>query len=214
MCAGTCFEAFFPGNLDILILEHLPTLGGHHRSLSNRIEGLILRLQLHFNGSMPAIIILNMHRALEGPLAVAENEQCLRDIKLCSTEDSCRDVFSSLPEPRSIASTTEEIAHNLARYYGFASLSHTALIISLFRDDVHSRLGMSECQLFATLYADRVHPSNLGRMLMVGCLGNKCCTQLGLAWCMAHVVLMQSHATELLYLLMPHQQVTALATRL
>ena len=53
------------------------------------------------------------------------------------------------------------------RYYGFTSFSHGTLVHGLLRDRWHSRLNMSECELFSTLYKDMVHPSDTGRLLMV-----------------------------------------------
>jgi hypothetical protein len=53
------------------------------------------------------------------------------------------------------------------RYYGYASFSHGSLIHSLMRDRWHQRLDLTECQMFATMYKDAVHPSDTGRLLMV-----------------------------------------------
>jgi hypothetical protein len=36
----------------------------------------------------------------------------------------------------------EQRAHELARYYGLASLSHSTLLQGLVRDDMHGRLGV------------------------------------------------------------------------
>ncbi len=55
-----------------------------------------------------------------------------------------------------------------SRYYGMASISHTGLISSMFRDGWPQRLNLSACELFATLYKDYVHPSDTGRLLLVG----------------------------------------------
>ncbi len=135
------------------------------------LESLFIRLQLHFNGSMPAIIILNMHRALQGEQDRPDIEMCIKAAQTeedwCATNKTCHDTFLDLPKARTMIAPSELISHNVARYYGFTSLSHTGLINSMFRDDVHGRLKLSECQMFVKLFKDRVHPNNQGRLLMV-----------------------------------------------
>jgi hypothetical protein len=169
--AGTCLEGYFPRSTDILILEHLPALSSSWGDMASSIESLFLRLQLHFNGSMPAIIILNMHRALQGTLDRPDIEMCIKAFMIeedwCATNTTCQAAFKELPHPRSIIGPAEQISHNLARYHGFTSLSHTGLIHSLYRDDVHGRLNITECHMITKLFHDRVHPSDLGRLLMV-----------------------------------------------
>jgi hypothetical protein len=36
------------------------------------------------------------------------------------------------------------------------------------RDRWHQRLNLTECEMFATMYKDAVHPSDTGRLLLVG----------------------------------------------
>jgi hypothetical protein len=47
------------------VLEHLPNLETGNVTLG--IERLLHRLQLHFNSSMPAVFLLNMHRCSGAP---------------------------------------------------------------------------------------------------------------------------------------------------
>jgi hypothetical protein len=62
------------------------------------------------------------------------------------------------------------------RYYGYTSFAHGSLIQSLMRDRWHERLNLTECQMFATMYKDAVHPSDTGRLLLVRPGADACCT--------------------------------------
>ncbi len=167
--AGTCLEAVLPRSTDLIIIENLGDLhGGQINTVGVAMERGLLRMQLHFRGRMPAIIFLNMHFLIppDQQEKIEHGELCIRKPSLCSTR-MCSHVFKTLPLPRHSIASSERLLHDLARYYGVASVSHTALMHSLIRDGVHLRMNMSRCQLFSLLYKDRVHPSPTGKLLLV-----------------------------------------------
>jgi hypothetical protein len=98
-----CLEALLPPSTDLLILEHLPHLEHDAADLAPAMERLILRLQLHFQGRPPAIVILNMHRLLHGSPATEQGEACLKNSSRCDSP-ACRGVFEALPGPPSLLS--------------------------------------------------------------------------------------------------------------
>ena len=166
-----------PKQPDLVILEHLPYLEGknpEHNLLT--LEQLINRLQYNFNlSSFPPIIFLNMHAVdwmeanftlSRGQAAYDNANQCVRDGTLCPT--LCPDNFVGLPLASSNATSAELITNRAATHYGFASLSYTNLIAALMQSS--ARGSLSECQVFATVFGDLIHPNPRGQMLVTDLL--------------------------------------------
>jgi hypothetical protein len=109
-----CLEYLLPAKADLLLLEHLPYLEEGDAILG--IERLLHRLQLHFNSTLPPVVLFNMHRALHtGMPSFYADERCIRNITLCPTE--CPHTFKTLPEPEpdSSSQAIELHTHVLAR---------------------------------------------------------------------------------------------------
>ena len=165
-----------PKQPDLVILEHLPYLEGdslEHNLLS--LEQLINRLQYNFNlSSFPPIIFLNMYAVLEGNYtlmrgqAARDNAQkCIGNGELCPS--LCPDNFVGLPSAGNNATSAEIVTNRVATHYGFASLSYTNLIAALLQSP--ARGNLSECQVYATVYGDPIHPNYYyGRMLLADLL--------------------------------------------
>eukprot|EP00798_Chlamydomonas_sp_ICE-L_P017896 gene17896-24288_t len=120
----------------------------------------------------------------------AEEGKCISDIRLCPT--NCPNMTGyHIRKSFGGVQYGEDWLHSLASYYGLAgSLSVRDWMHSAFRDGMHVRLNMTECQYLSTLlldgrYApapvpncrmteyqylstrmlDPIHPSDLGRVL-------------------------------------------------
>ena len=99
---------------------------------------------------------------LRGKGARDNADKCIRDVSLCST--LCPDNFSGLPSAGSNSTTGEVGTNNVATHYGAASLSYSNLIMALVRSP--ARGNLSDCQFFANLFSDMLHPSGHGKMLL------------------------------------------------
>jgi hypothetical protein len=119
-----CLEYLLPASADLLLLEHLPYLEGPGEA-AMETERLLHRLQLHFNSSMPATVIFNMHRALPpGTPSFQTDDQCIRNATLCARE--CPSSFRHLPEPGSLSTAAEMHTHALARWAALLGRMHCA----------------------------------------------------------------------------------------
>ena len=170
---GICLEHLLPKQPDLVILEHLPYITGGDSPAKNQLalEQLINRLQYNFNlTSFPPMIFLNMHRVAQadnytmvhGKDARENAEKCIRDVSLCPS--LCPDNFVGLPSVGSNSTTGEMVTNHVAAHYGAASLSYSNLLMALIQSP--ARGDLSECQFFAHLFGDMLHPSGPGKMLL------------------------------------------------
>ena len=135
------------------------------------MEKLINRMQYNFNlSSFPAIIFLNMYAVLEGNYTLLRGqaardiaEKCIRNGSACPS--LCPDNFVGLPLAGNNATIAEIVTNRVATHYGFASLSYTNLIAALLQSP--ARGNLSECQVYATVFGDPIHPNyQHGRTLL------------------------------------------------
>ena len=174
---GTCLESLIPKQPDLVIYEHLPYLEGHSPKASSlALEQLVNRLQYNFNlSSFPAMIFLNMHFVTDtnytvsrGTISRDKAAKCLANRGLCRS--LCLDQFVGLPAIDSSSSPAELVTNFAAEHYGAASLSYTNLVSALMESS--ARDNRTECEVFAKVYADPIHPSDTGRVLLADLLVN------------------------------------------
>ena len=174
---GACLEDLLPRRPDLLILEHLPHLEDQkleskadkeHAALVS-LEILLHRLRLRFDPpSLPPTIFLNMHMvAYQGsvkPFSWADwhrARQCLTVETRCHPD--CISVFSGLPNVTGNTSASEAATDRVASHYGAASLSFTNLVAALMMRVARG----AECSaVFSAIFADAVHPSAMGQLLL------------------------------------------------
>ena len=168
---GQCFEAALPPRADVVILETMAQTD----ALS--LERLIWRVLRHFSAQpvRPAIIVYNSVNVAVRPWG-----------EHCSPSDgnhtSCCQNFKSLmqsswavvdPAP---AWNTKQYDHNLgagshhelARYYGVASLSHRDFLWKYLTTQAWRAMSLrnGECELLNMVNADTIHPTTLGQVLL------------------------------------------------
>ena len=174
---GTCLENLIPKQPDLVILEHIPYLEGNNpEAIIISLEQLVYRLQYNFNlSSFPAMIFLNMHLVTDvnytvsrGTMSRDKVDKCLRNTSLCSS--LCPDQFVGLPAIDSNSTPAELMTNLAAKHYGAASLSYTNLLSALMESS--ARGNRTECEVFATVYADPIHPSLNGHMILADLLVN------------------------------------------
>ncbi len=169
---GSCLEPLLPASPDLLILEHLPYLEGDG-SPGLHLEMLINRLQHNFNRTLfPAMVFINMHRALDYPHNSPRFSQaalCINDDRLCPQE--CPTIFLGLPAKNSSSTAPEVATNHAASHYGTTSLSYANLISSIVYTN---KPRLMECQLFSQLFCDSIHPRpGTGTLLLTDLLTNQ-----------------------------------------
>ena len=175
---GACLENLIPKQPDLVIFEHLPYLEGNSPKASLiALEQLVNRLQYNFNlSSFPAMIFINMHLIMDSNYTISRGTinrekaaNCLREIRLCSSL-CAGDQFEGLPSVDSNATSAEIVTNLAAAHYGAASLSYTNLVTALMESS--ARGNLTECEVFATVFKDHIHPSYRGHLLLADLLVN------------------------------------------
>ena len=174
---GTCLENLIPKQPDLVILEHLPYLEGNNPDACLlALEQLVNRLQYNFNlSSFPAMIFLNMHLITDtnytnsrGTISRDKAAKCLGNSGLCRS--LCPDQFVGLPAIDSNSTAAELVTNLAAKHYGAASLSYTNLLSALMESS--ARGNRTECEVFAAVYDDPIHPNHGGQVLLADLLVN------------------------------------------
>ena len=171
-------ERLLPKQPDLVVLEHLPYLEGDNQENNLlSLEQLINRLQYNFNlSSFPPMIFLNMHAVTEGNYTLLRGQAMRDNAEKCIREGGwlcpslCPHNFVGLPFADSNATSAAIITNRVAAHYGAASLSYTNLLTALMHSP--ARGNLSECQVFAAVYKDLVHPSTGGEVLLADLLVN------------------------------------------
>lgn len=167
--AGACFESTLPPHADIVIVETRAAID------ALALERFIWRILRHFRAQQrrPAIVIYNpFHVGLASAACTppgAHLRQC------CSRFNSSFLRSWSASPGRSagggVASSEEvreSLHHDLARFYGFASLSHRDFLWQFIKAEAWHALNFThgECELVNRVNVDSIHPSVLGQLLL------------------------------------------------
>ena len=171
-------ERLLPKQPDLVVLEHLPYLEGDNQENNLlSLEQLINRLQYNFNlSSFPPMIFLNMHAVTEGNYTLVKGQAARDDVDKCIRNvgvlcpSLCPDNFVGLPFADSNATSAEVATNIIAAHYGAVSLSYTNLLTALMQSP--ARGDLSECQVFAAVYQDPIHPNIGGETLITDLLIN------------------------------------------
>eukprot|EP00798_Chlamydomonas_sp_ICE-L_P017899 gene17899-24291_t len=115
------------------------------------MDHLTWKLAYHFNGTLPAFVLLNSMKVTEDPDA----SECFKNGTQCPTR--CPNMNATLFEPHfgEGKGYQENWLHGLASYYGFAaSFSIRNWMYGALRDGFHKQSGMSECVFLSRLFMD------------------------------------------------------------
>jgi hypothetical protein len=172
---GDCIESLLPPNADIVIIDTMAVID----ALS--VEKLIWRIFSHFGlaqSPKPAVIIYNpMDVAIPpwgescSPPGAAVAECC----KIFNTSMRYHwrvEKYEPKPNTAQPHPTVTKLGagphHELARYYGFASLSHRDFLWQYLKSEAWRALNLphGECELLNLVNTDTIHPTPLGQVLL------------------------------------------------
>lgn len=205
-----CFTGTLPREVDLFVVEQHgggDDLGGDLRG--RLIEELWVQVVQRGRGTRPpAFLFLDAQFAVEPwhSKDPGRMEACLKSE--CADASRCADFRTSFFQNNTVATlgNSAEDSHSAVMHvYGFSELSLRNAVVSAIRDGAWN---MSECSLAHALYADGIHPSNRGALLIADLLIKH--FKDGQAFYRATSV---SHFPELHTIRMPHQPVNAGAWR-
>ncbi|KAG2431461.1 hypothetical protein HXX76_009476 [Chlamydomonas incerta] len=139
---------YIPQNVDLIVLENIDATAEGFG-----LETLLMAIERHFNGTMPAILVWN------SGILFSDGQGCWGGEPYCQP-DHCGEPKFLVTDGNYVLSRREDVVFRLAQWYGISALSWRGLTLGMERDG--GLLNLTECQFAAALHMDASHPSLLG----------------------------------------------------
>jgi len=162
---AACMSAYVPMSADVLFLdqfeggERTPVHDPSKRSAGLNVERLWFQISQQLERPVPTILMNFVVVAAE------EDEHCVKPSKGDSCA-ACADFENHTYASPLRSFLLEEQLATTAAYYGWSMLSLRNMVVSMLRDGLPARLGISACTFVNLLFQDRVHPTYLGAFLL------------------------------------------------